>query len=136
MAQLDECTLLKIRSIIARLDAYITRLEEKYKYIYENRVLIETDCLKRQMYLNEMNEIRKIAKELMLIQATLELMHGQQKINAEVLVELERMIKSLMPEVAIELNELESFAEKADEDKKIIEESIAIADERMKFWGC
>ena len=132
---LDECTSLKIRSMIARLDAYIKRLEERYKRLYD-KILFTEDCRLKEMYKYEAEEIRKIAKVLMTTKVTLEIMHGEQQLYHEVLRELERMIKSIMPELAIELKELENAAQAAaDEARKIIEESIAIVDERMKWWG-
>ena len=135
MMALDECTSLKIRSMISRLDGIIARLEERYRRLYD-KILFTEDCTRRQMYKNEAEEIRKIAKQLMTIQATLELMHGEQQLYPEVLRELERMVKSIMPELYLEFRELENAAQAAaDEARRIIEESIAISDERMKFWG-
>jgi len=136
---LDECTSLKIRSLIARLSAYIDRLEERYKAL-SDKAMLTTDCAIRQMYKNEAEEIRKIAKQLMTVQAALELMHGEQKLYPDVLEKLAIAVKSIMPELYFEIRELEEATKTAADavastTDKLLQEIAAITDEKMKWWG-
>ena len=122
MMILDENASLRISTVISELEGIISYLEERYKSM-RDRLLFENDRTKKEYYKKELQIIRYLAKTTMIVQQSLALMYNEQKINAKVLAELERMIKSIIPELYIELRELESTATKAkDEAEKLLAE--------------
>jgi division protein CdvB (Snf7/Vps24/ESCRT-III family) len=111
----------QVRSIISRLDVYINRLEERDKALFERVVeaLQHNDRMRATMYANEVAEIRKVAKSLLITQLALEQVSlrletitefGDVFVNLApvlgVVRELKGVIKGIMPELGFELSEL------------------------------
>ncbi|MGC9105523.1 MAG: hypothetical protein ACP5HQ_03760 [Thermoprotei archaeon] len=111
----------QVRSIISRLDVYINRLEERDKALFERVVeaLQRNDRMRATMYANEVAEIRKVAKSLLITQLALEQVSlrletitefGDLFVNLApvlgVVRELKSLVKGIMPELGFELSEL------------------------------
>jgi len=126
----------KVLSLISRLDSIITKLEESYKYLKEKSILdqlIFLDLDRMIKYDQKLDEIKATAFELILVQKTLELMHGSGIISSKALRELEKLTKLILPEVEIELRELEPYAIESNID--FIKDAIALTEETIKHWG-
>lgn len=111
----------QISSMISRLDAYIGRLEERGKILFERVVeaQMSKDTARAAMYANEVAEIRKITRQLLMTQIALEQVQlrletvnelGDVFVNlipvVGVINELKTVLKGVMPELSIELGEL------------------------------
>ena len=111
----------KVRSMISRLDAYIARMQERDKTLFERVVeaQMSKDYTRAAMYANEVAEIRKITKQLLTTQIALEQVSLRLETITElgdvyvnlipvmgVINELKTALKGVMPELSIELAEL------------------------------
>ena len=155
----------QLRSIISRLEVYLNRLEERDRSLFERIVeaLQNNDKMRATMYANEVAEIRRAAKSLLATQLALEQVSLRLETITEfgdvmvglapvigVIKELKGVIKGIMPELAIELDQVgEGLQEVAlaageftgssgvgfaasPEAKKILEEATLIAEQKMK----
>jgi division protein CdvB (Snf7/Vps24/ESCRT-III family) len=110
-----------VRSMISRLDAYIARMQERDKVLFERVVdaQMSKDATRAAMYANEVAEIRKITKQLITTQVALEQVSLRLETITElgdvyvnlipvmgVINELKTSLKGIMPELSIELSEL------------------------------
>lgn len=111
----------KVRSMISRLDAYIARMQERDRSLFERVVeaQMSKDYTRAAMYANEVAEIRKITKQLLTTQIALEQVSLRLETITElgdvyvnlipvmgVINELKTTLKGVMPELSIELAEL------------------------------
>ncbi|QGR20479.1 cell division protein CdvB1/B2 [Stygiolobus azoricus] len=111
----------KVRSMISRLDAYIARMQERDRSLFERVVeaQMSKDYTRAAMYANEVAEIRKITKQLLTTQIALEQVSLRLETITElgdvyvnlipvmgVISELKTTLKGVMPELSIELAEL------------------------------
>ncbi len=111
----------KISSMISRLDAYISRMQERDKVLFERVVEAQMakDTQRAAMYANEVAEIRKISKQLLTTQIALEQVELRLETVSElgdifvnlipvigVVNELKSTLRGIMPEVSIELADL------------------------------
>ncbi|QGA67601.1 cell division protein CdvB1/B2 [Sulfolobus sp. E11-6] len=111
----------KISSMISRLDAYISRMQERDKILFERVVeaQMSKDTQRAAMYANEVAEIRKISRQLLTTQIALEQVQLRLETVTElgdifvnlipvlgVISELKSALKGIMPEVSLELAEL------------------------------
>ncbi|MCG2887793.1 MAG: Snf7 family protein [Sulfolobales archaeon] len=112
----------KLRTMINKLEAYINKLQERDRALFERVVeaQMNKDVARATMYANEIAEIRKITKQMMVTQIALE----QVQLRLETVMtigdivtdlvpvigvvrELKNSIKTLMPEMSFELSEIE-----------------------------
>jgi len=155
----------KIRAMVSRLDVFIERLRERDRTLFERVVdaLTQGDEVRATMYANEIAEIRKMVKQLTITQVALEqvalrldtvltmgdIMSGLIPVVG-VVKELRQIIKGIMPEMSLELSEIEeglrdvviSAGEAlgmptgdiyaSPEARKILEEAKIVAEQRMK----
>ena len=111
----------RVRSMISRLDAYIARMQERDKVLFERVVdaQMSKDPTRAAMYANEVAEIRKITKQLITTQVALEQVSLRLETITElgdvyvnlipvmgVINELKTSLRGIMPELSIELSEL------------------------------
>ncbi|WP_422398067.1 cell division protein CdvB1/B2 [Sulfolobus tengchongensis] len=111
----------KISSMISRLDAYIAKMQERDKILFERVVEAQMakDVQRAAMYANEVAEIRKISRQLLTTQIALEQVQLRLETVTElgdvfvnlipvlgVVNELKSALKGIMPEVSLELTEL------------------------------
>ncbi|MDT7861901.1 MAG: cell division protein CdvB1/B2 [Saccharolobus sp.] len=111
----------KIGSMISRLDAYISKMQERDKILFERVVEAQMakDTQRAAMYANEVAEIRKISKQLLMTQIALEQVQLRLETVTElgdifvnlipvlgVVNELRSTLKGILPEVSIELADL------------------------------
>ncbi|MDT7872293.1 MULTISPECIES: cell division protein CdvB1/B2 [unclassified Stygiolobus] len=111
----------RVRSMISRLDAYIARMQERDRSLFERVVeaQMSKDYTRAAMYANEVAEIRKITKQLLTTQIALEQVSLRLETITElgdvyvnlipvmgVISELKTTLKGVMPELSIELAEL------------------------------
>ena len=131
---LHECIIGKIRYIINRLDEIIFRLKKIYKILYVKMLI--SDRTSKQIFANEMHEVRQIVRKLMIVQISLELIQRYQIIPYDLLVIIEKMLKPLSMKLYLELKILEDVAEKATNvTKTLMAEATRIAEERIKLWA-
>ncbi|MGC9105670.1 MAG: hypothetical protein ACP5HQ_04515 [Thermoprotei archaeon] len=112
----------KLRSTINRLEVYINRLQERDRVLFERVVeaQMNKDTARATMYANEIAEIRKITKQMLMTQIALEQVQLRLETVLEigdimanlvpvvgVIRELRNVIKSVMPEMSFELSEIE-----------------------------
>ncbi len=155
----------KIRAMVSRLEVFIERLRERDRALFEKVVdaLTQGDETRAIMYANEIAEIRKLVKQLTVTQVALEqvalrietvltvgdVMSGLSPVLG-VIKELRTMLRGIMPEISLELSEVEeglrdvviSTGEAlgitttdvvtSPEAKKILEEAKIVAEQRMK----
>ena len=155
----------KIRAMISRLEVFIERLRERDRTLFEKVVdaLTQGDEVRAAMYANEIAEIRKMVKQLTITQVALEqvalrldtvltmgdIMSGLIPVVG-VIKELRGIIKGIMPEISLELSEVEEGLRDVvisagealgmptgeiyttPEARKILEEAKVIAEQRMK----
>jgi len=156
----------KIRAMVSRLEVFIERLRERDRMLFERVVdaLTQGDETRAIMYANEIAEIRKLVKQLTVTQVALEqvalrietvltmgdVMSGLAPVVG-VIKELRTMLKGIMPEISLELSDVEEglrdvvlttgealgmpvgadiFA--SPEARKILEEARIVAEQRMK----
>ena len=155
----------KLKTTINRLDIYISKLQERDRALFEKVVeaQMNKDTARAAMYANEIAEIRKITKQLLTTQIALEQVELRLETVSElgdvftslipvlgVIRELRQAIKGVMPELSVELGELEDglqevvieagqftgtgidYTVTSPEARKILEEASAIAEQRMK----
>jgi len=155
----------KLKTTINRLDVYISKLQERDRALFEKVVeaQMNKDTARAAMYANEIAEIRKITKQLLTTQIALEQVELRLETVSElgdvftslipvlgVIRELRQAIKGVMPELSVELGELEDglqevvieagqftgtgvdYTVTSPEARKILEEASAIAEQRMK----
>ncbi|BCU70756.1 cell division protein CdvB1/B2 [Stygiolobus caldivivus] len=111
----------RVRSMISRLDAYVARMQERDRTLFERVVeaQMSKDYTRAAMYANEVAEIRKITKQLLTTQIALEQVSLRLETVTElgdvyvnlipvmgVINELKGTLKGVMPELSIELSEL------------------------------
>ena len=126
----------KIIQLFSTIDALLARLEEHYKYLKEKAIfdqLVECDLEKMIEYDRRLEEIKNHAKLLSLVLVSLELMRGDNKLDLKTLRELQKIIKPLVPEIAIDLKHLEPYAEETNVD--FLKEALPLVEEKMKHWG-
>ncbi|MEM1683728.1 MAG: Snf7 family protein [Ignisphaera sp.] len=155
----------KIRSIVSRLDVFIDRLRDRDRTLFERVVdaLTQGDETRAAMYANEIAEIRKMVRQLSITQVALEqvalrietvlvtgdVLSGLLPV-AGVIKELRNIVRGIMPEMSLELQEIEeglrdvviSTGEAlgmptgdvytSPEAKRILEEAKIVAEQRMK----
>jgi len=155
----------RLKTTINKLDVYISKLQERDRTLFEKVVeaQMSKDNLRASMYANEIAEIRKITKQLLTTQIALEQVQLRLETVTElgdvytslipvvgVIRELRSAMQGIMPELSVELAELEeglqevvieagdftgsgvAFTTTSPEAKKILEEAAAVAEERMK----
>ena len=155
----------KLRSTISRLDVYISKLQERDRVLFERVVeaQMNKDTARATMYANEIAEIRKVTKQMLMTQIALEQVQLRLETVMEigdvvtglipvlgVIRELKTAIKGVMPEMSLELTELEEDLNEvvieageftgaglepvasSPEARKILEEAQVIAEQRMK----
>ena len=155
----------KINSMIKRLEVYLERLKSRDQALFEKVVdaLMSKDNARAVMYANEIAELRKIAKSLLMVQVALE--HVSLRIESireigdvvmylgpviNVVKDVRAAIKSVLPELGIELGEVQDILQEtlmeaghivgygditltpSPEAKKILEEAKVVAEQRMK----
>ncbi|MEL9940701.1 MAG: Snf7 family protein [Ignisphaera sp.] len=155
----------KIRAMVSRLEVFIERLRERDRTLFERVVdaLTQGDEVRAAMYANEIAEIRKMVKQLTITQVALEqvalrldtvitmgdVMSGLIPVVG-VIRELRGIIKGIMPEMSLELSEVEEGLRDVvisagealglpagdiyttPEARKILDEARVIAEQRMK----
>lgn len=155
----------KLRTTLSRLDVYISKLQERDRTLFERVVeaQMNKDKERASMYANEIAEIRKVTKQLITTQIALEQVELRLETITElgdvfgnlipvvgVIKELKDSMKGMMPELSLELSEVEEglqeviieagdftggnieFAPSSVEAKKILQEASVIAEQRMK----
>jgi division protein CdvB (Snf7/Vps24/ESCRT-III family) len=155
----------KLKTTISRLEVYISKLQERDKTLFERVVEahMNKDTMRASMYANEIAEIRKITKQLLVTQIALEQVDLRLETITElgdvftslvpvigVIKELRAAMRGVMPELSLELAELEEglqevvieageftgsridFSATTPEARKILEEAAIIAEQRMK----
>jgi division protein CdvB (Snf7/Vps24/ESCRT-III family) len=155
----------KIRSMVSRLEVFIERLRERDRTLFERVVdaLTQGDEIRAAMYANEIAEIRKMVKQLTVTQVALE----QVSLRLDTVItmgdvmaglipavgvikELKSVVKGIMPELSLELSEIEEGLRDVvisagealgmpagdiyttPEARKILEEAKVVAEQRMK----
>ncbi len=155
----------KIRAMVSRLEVFLERLRERDRALFERVVdaLTQGDEVRATMYANEIAEIRKMVKQLTITQVALEqvalrldtvltmgdIMSGLIPVVG-VVRELRQIIKGIMPEMSLELSEVEeglrdvviSAGEAlgmpagdiyaSPEARRILDEAKVVAEQRMK----
>ncbi len=111
----------KINSMIRRLEVYLERLKARDRDLFERVVdaLISKDRTRAAMYANEVAELRKVAKSLLMVQVALEQISLRLESIRElgdvavmlapvigVVKEVRSAIKGVLPEIGIELGEV------------------------------
>ncbi|BCU71198.1 cell division protein CdvB1/B2 [Stygiolobus caldivivus] len=155
----------RLKTTISRLDVYISKLQERDRSLFEKVVeaQISKDNMRAAMYANEIAEIRKITKQLLATQVALEQVQLRLETVTElgdvfnslvpvvgVIRELRYAMKGVMPELSVELADLEEglqeivieagefsgtgvdFTSTSPEARKILEEATMVAEQRMK----
>ncbi len=111
----------KIKSMVSRLDVYVSRMQERDRVLFERVVeaQMSKDSARAAMYANEIAEIRKITKQLIATQIALEQVSLRLETIGElgdvfanlgpvvgVINELKGVLKGVMPELSIELSDV------------------------------
>ncbi|PUA32327.1 MAG: hypothetical protein B7O98_06615 [Zestosphaera tikiterensis] len=114
----------KINSMTKRLEVYLERLKARDKELFERVVdaLLSKDQTRAVMYANEVAELRKVAKNLFLVQVALEQVALRVESIREigevaaylgpvvsVVKDVREAIKSVLPEIGIELGEVQEM---------------------------
>lgn len=157
--------LYKLRSTVNRLEVFINKLEARDKMLFERVVEAQMakDRARAAMYATEVAEIRKMVKTLLATQIALEQVairletiqiFGDVASNVIPVVgvvrELRNVLRGIMPELGLELAEVEELLQGlvieageftgspaahgvvSGEARKILEEAAVIAEQRMK----
>jgi len=111
----------KLSAMVSRLDAHISRMQERDRALFE-RVIeaqMSKDTARAAMYANEVAEIRKATKQLLVTQIALEQVKLRMETVSEigdvfvnlmpvvgVVNQLRTSLKGVMPEISLELSEL------------------------------
>ncbi|RLG84998.1 MAG: hypothetical protein DRO39_06655 [Thermoprotei archaeon] len=155
----------KIRAMVSRLEVFIERLRSRDRDLFERVVdaLTQGDRTRAAMYANEIAEIRKMVRQLTMTQVALEqvalridtvLVMGDVTAGLVpvlgVIKELKSLLRGVMPELSIELTEVEEGLRDvvistgevlgmsggdvytSPEARKILEEAKIVAEQRMK----
>ncbi|MUM63924.1 hypothetical protein D1867_01380 [Acidianus infernus] len=155
----------KLRTTLSRLDVYISKMQERDRTLFERVVeaQMNKDEARAAMYANEIAEIRKVSKQLITTQIALEQVELRLETVTElgdvftnlipvvgVIKELRESMKGMMPELGLELEEIEEglqevvieagdftggnidYVASNPEAKKILQEASVIAEQRMK----
>jgi division protein CdvB (Snf7/Vps24/ESCRT-III family) len=155
----------KLRAMLNKLDIYIGRLQERDRILFERVVEahMSKDTARASMYANEVAEIRKISKQLIATQIALEQVELRLETFTElgdvfsnlipvigVVKELRNAMRGVMPEMGLELAELEEslqsivveageftgggleYVGTSPEARKILDEAAVLANQRMK----
>ncbi|WP_054836060.1 cell division protein CdvB1/B2 [Metallosphaera hakonensis] len=111
----------RLGSMINRLDVHISRLQERDRTLFERVVSAQMakDTSRATMYANEVAEIRKMSKQLIMTQIALEQVQLRLETVSEVsevfvnlipivgvVNELKTALKGVMPEISLELSSL------------------------------
>jgi len=111
----------KINSMVRRLEVYLERLKARDKDLFERVVdaLISKDMARASMYANEVAELRKVAKSLLMVQVALEQISLRIESIREigdiaamlgpvvgVVKDIRAAIRGVLPEIGIELGEV------------------------------
>ncbi len=111
----------QLSSMVSRLDAYIGRMQERDRTLFERVVeaQMSKDTARAAMYANEVAEIRKISRQLLTTQIALEQVELRLETVSEigdvfvnlvpvvgVISELKGVLRGVMPELSVELGEL------------------------------
>ncbi len=114
----------KINSMSRRLEVYLERLKGRDKELFEKVVdaLIGKDMTRASIYANEVAELRKVAKALLMVQVALEQISLRLETIREigevaaylgpvvgVIKEVRGAIRTVLPEVGIELGEVQDM---------------------------
>ena len=114
----------KISTMSRRLEVYLERLKGRDKDLFEKVVdsLISKDMTRASIYANEVAELRKVAKALLMVQVALEQISLRLETIREigdvavylgpvvgVIKEVRGAIKTVLPEVGIELGEVQDM---------------------------
>jgi len=155
----------KIRAMVNRLEVFIERLRERDRALFEKVVdaLTRGDETRAVMYANEIAEVRKLVRQLTITEVALEqvalrietvltmgdVMAGLGPVVG-VIKELKQMLRGVMPEISLELSEVEEGLRDvvlttgealgipagdiyaSPEARKILEEARVVAEQRMK----
>jgi len=114
----------KINTMIKRLEVYLERLKSRDQALFERVVdaLMSKDNTRAVMYANEIAELRKIAKSLLMVQVALE--HVSLRIESirevgdivtylgpivSVVKDVRAAIKTVLPELGVELGEVQDI---------------------------
>ena len=155
----------KLRTTINRLEVYISKMQERDRVLFERVISAQMakDNARASMYANEIAEIRKMTKQIMGVQIALEQVQLRLETVTEVadvfnnlipvigvVRELKNAIKGVMPEISMELAEVEEGLQEvvieagdftgtsveqaatSPEARKILQEASMIAEQRMK----
>ncbi|QKQ99342.1 hypothetical protein GWK48_02085 [Metallosphaera tengchongensis] len=155
----------RLKTTINRLEVYISKMQERDRVLFERIVTAQMskDNARAAMYANEIAEIRKMTKQLIGVQIALEQVQLRLETVTEVadvfnslipvigvVRELRNAIKGVMPEISMELTEVEEGlqevvieagdftgggleqAASSPEARKILQEASMIAEQRMK----
>ncbi|EZQ06835.1 MULTISPECIES: cell division protein CdvB1/B2 [Acidianus] len=155
----------RLKTTLSRLDVYVSKMQERDRTLFERVVdaQISKDTARAAMYANEISEIRKVTRQLISTQVALEQVELRLETVTElgdifgnlipvigVVKELRDSMKGMMPELSLELAEIEEGlqevvieagdfagggveqAPSSPEAKKILQEASVIAEQRMK----
>ncbi len=155
----------RLKTMISRLDVHVSRMQERDRVLFEKVVdaQMSKDNMRAAMYANEIAEIRKISKQLLTTQIALEQVQLRLETVTElgdvftnlvpvigVVNELRNAMRGVMPEISMELSELEEglqeavfeagdftgggvdFTTASPEARKILNEAAVVAEQRMK----
>jgi len=130
----------KINSMVKRLEVYTERLKSRDQELFERVVdaIMSKDNARAVMYANEIAELRKVAKSLLMVQVALE--HISLRIESirevgdivmylgpvvGVVKDVRAAIKTVLPELGIELGEVQD----------ILQETVMEAGELVGYGG-
>ncbi|MCG3108854.1 Cell division protein B2 [Metallosphaera sp. J1] len=155
----------KLRTTINRLEVYISKMQERDRVLFERVISAQMakDNARASMYANEIAEIRKMTKQIIGVQIALEQVQLRLETVTEVadvfnnlipvigvVRELKNAIKGVMPEISMELADVEEGLQEvvieagdftgtsieqaatSPEARKILQEASMIAEQRMK----
>ncbi|EHP68410.1 MAG: cell division protein CdvB1/B2 [Metallosphaera yellowstonensis] len=155
----------RLKTTVNRLELYISKMQERDRVLFERIVSAQMskDNARAAMYANEIAEIRKVTKQLIGVQIALEQVQLRLETVTEisdvfsslipvigVVRELKNAIKGVMPELSMDLMEIEETLQEviieagdftgasveqaatSPEARKILQEATAIAEQRMK----
>ncbi|BBG23824.1 cell division protein CdvB1/B2 [Sulfuracidifex tepidarius] len=155
----------RLKTMISRLEVHVSRMQERDRVLFEKVVdaQMSKDNMRAAMYANEIAEIRKISKQLLTTQIALEQVQLRLETVTElgdvftnlvpvigVVNELRNSMRGVMPEISMELSELEEglqeavfeagdftgggvdFTTASPEARKILNEAAVVAEQRMK----
>ncbi len=155
----------RLRMVLGRLDMFISRMQERDRVLFEKVVEahIAKDKARAAMYAAEVAEIRKLVRQVMATRVALEHVTLRLETIQEigeiavavgpvlgVVKELKTALRGIMPELSLELSELEEVLHQvvmeagqftgvspeyyaaSEEARKILKEAAAVAEQRLK----